>query len=134
MIFIDTGAFVARYLERDQYHGTATAAWRELERTSDRCVTTNHVIDETLTLLARWAGGGFAAGRGSALLASRELIIIRSDSTLELAAIGWMERFADQPLSFTDCLSFAVMQSSGIARAFTFDHHFRIAGFTTWPQ
>jgi predicted nucleic acid-binding protein len=133
MIFVDTGAFVARYIERDQYHAAATAAWRELQRGTERCVTTNHVVDETLTLLARWAGNRFAADRGNALVASRELTIVRPDAELELCAIGHLERFADQPVSFTDCVSFAVMERSGIDRAFTFDSHFRIAGFTVWP-
>ena len=134
MIFVDTGAFVARHRSRDPYHSGAIATWRELERGTERCVTTNHVVDETLTLLSRWAGSRFAAGRGRALLSSHELEIVRPEADLEMDAIGWLERFEDQALSFTDCLSFSVMKKSEITRAFTFDSHFRIAGFTTWPE
>jgi predicted nucleic acid-binding protein len=47
--------------------------------------------------------------------------------------VGLFEQFADQPFSFTDCLSFAVMKHSGLSRAFTFDNHFRVAGFEVWP-
>jgi predicted nucleic acid-binding protein len=134
MIFVDTGAFVARHLPRDQYHSVAIAAWRELERGTERCVTTNHVVDETVTLLARWAGSRFSAGRGRALLSSHQLEIVRPEADLETDAIGWLERFEYQALSYTDCLSFAVMKKAGITRAFTFDGHFRIAGFATWPE
>ncbi|MCD4749556.1 MAG: PIN domain-containing protein [Thermoanaerobaculales bacterium] len=133
MIFIDTGAFVARYVARDQYHSTAVNAWQELAAGSQRCFTTNHVLDETLTLLGRRGGNQFAAERARALFASHELTIIRTDRDDELRAVGLFEQFADQPFSFTDCLSFSVMKHSGISRAFTFDNHFRVAGFEVWP-
>lgn len=133
MIFIDTGAFVARYVARDQYHSTAVNAWQELATGSRRCFTTNHVLDETLTLLARRAGNQFAADRARALFASHELTIIRTDRDDEMRAVDLLEQFHDQPFSFTDCLSFAVMKHSGISRAFTFDNHFRVAGFEVWP-
>ncbi|MEN8162982.1 MAG: VapC toxin family PIN domain ribonuclease, partial [Acidobacteriota bacterium] len=51
----------------------------------------------------------------------------------EMRAIDLLEQFADEPFSFTECLSFAVMKHSGISRAFTFDNHFRVAGFGVWP-
>jgi predicted nucleic acid-binding protein len=59
---------------------------------------------------------------------------VRPEADIEMDAIRWLERFDDQALSFTDCLSFAVMRNAGITRAFTFDGHFRIVGFTTWPE
>ena len=133
MIFVDTGAFVARYVARDQWHSTAVNAWQELAGGSWRCFTTNHVLDETLTLLARRAGNIFAAERARALFVSKELTIIRTDREDEMRAVDLLGQFADQSFSFTDCLSFAVMKHSGISRAFTFDNHFRVAGFEVWP-
>jgi len=134
MIFIDTGAFVARYVARDQYHPKAVTAWSELAVGARRCFTTNHILDETLTLLARRAGNQFAAERARALFASHELTIIRTDRDDEMRAVDLLEQFADQPFSFTDCLSFSVMKHSGVSRAFTFDKHFRVAGFEVWPE
>jgi predicted nucleic acid-binding protein len=44
-------------------------------------------------------------------------------------AIRWMRKYADKEISFTDSISFAMMHRLGIRTAFTFDRHFRDAGF-----
>ncbi len=58
MIFLDTGSFIARYIEQDSYHAAAVRLWEQIGRSS--LFTSNHVLDETLTLLARRAGYRFA--------------------------------------------------------------------------
>jgi predicted nucleic acid-binding protein len=40
-----------------------------------------------------------------------------------------MRKYADKGISFTDSISFAMMHRLGIRTAFTFDRHFRDAGF-----
>ena len=40
-----------------------------------------------------------------------------------------MRKYADQDVSYTDCVSFAIMHRLRIRTAFTFDRHFRLAGF-----
>ena len=132
MIFIDTGAFVARYLTRDQYHAAAVEGWRRLE--PHRIVTTSHVLDEALTLLGRRAGNAFAAGRARRFLTSDRLGVVRPELDDELSAVELFESFADQRVSFTDAVSFAVMRRLSIDRAFTFDRHFALAGFELWPE
>jgi hypothetical protein len=49
---------------------------------------------------------------------------------------GWetLEKFSDQKLSFTDCLSFSLMRREGIPSVFGFDHHFALAGYELWPR
>jgi predicted nucleic acid-binding protein len=133
MIFIDTGAFVARHLARDQYHETAAAGWKQLARRGWPCLTTSFVLDEVVTLLARRAGAGFAAERARAILTSERLTVIRPDADDELVALEILEKFEDKDLSYTDCISFVTMRARGIRRAFTFDRHFRDAGFVLWP-
>jgi len=46
VIFIDTGAFLARYLLRDQHHRPAVAIWEKLGSNFENCVTSNFVLDE----------------------------------------------------------------------------------------
>jgi predicted nucleic acid-binding protein len=52
-----------------------------------------------------------------------------SDAGDLAAAIGWIERFADQGFILTDASSFAVMDRLVIRRAFAFDHDVAVAGF-----
>lgn len=133
MIFIDTGAFVARYAEGDQYHLIATRGWKGLERSSGVLFTSSFVADETLNLLGRRTTYAFAAARADAIYASRALTILRPDASDESAAVELFRKFADQKVSFTDCVSFALMRRHKLKRAFTFDRHFSVAGFEVWP-
>lgn len=59
--------------------------------------------------------------------------ILRPEESDEIAAVGLLERYADQAASFTDCVSFAPMRRHRIPRAFTFDRRFAAAGFEAWP-
>jgi uncharacterized protein len=133
VIYVDTGPFLGRYLARDQYHERSVEGWARVERTTTRCFTSNFVLDELLTLLGRWAGPSFAAQRARIILASDRLVILRPDLEDELAAVELMEKFGDQGVSFTDCISFALMRRRGLTRAYTFDRHFALAGFEIWP-
>ena len=134
MIFVDTGAFLARYLARDQHHQAARAAWRDLPTHPWPVYTSNFVLDETFTMLGRWSSPEFAADRAEALLTSVTLVILRPDAEDELEALELFRKFGDQKASFTDCVSFALMRRHDIPRAFGFDRHFSDAGFELWPE
>ena len=134
MTFIDTGAFLARYVAADQHHAAAAAAWAELAESGQRCATSNFVVDEFLTLLARRAGPAFAAERGRRILGSSTLEILRPGPREEQAAVELLEKFGDQGVSFTDCVSFVLMRQAKLKRVFGFDRHFVAAGFDLWPR
>ncbi len=76
----------------------------------------------------------FAAQRARALIASRAISILRPESHHELEALKVFEKFADQRMSFTDCISFVLMRANGIEHVFTFDHHFALSGFVIIPM
>jgi predicted nucleic acid-binding protein len=48
------------------------------------------------------------------------------------AARRWLAKLADQPVSYTDAVSFAVMEATHCRVAMTFDRHFALAGFRVW--
>ena len=132
MIFIDTGAFLGRYIKKDQYHKKALSGWRRLSREIQPLYTSNFVLDETFSLLTRRAGYAFAAERARAIYSSEILTILRPEEQDERSALHLFEKYGDQEVSFTDCISFVLMQNSEITQAFTFDKHFRYAGFELW--
>lgn len=133
MIFIDTGAFLARYHGRDQYHRQAVAAWGRLDHEKAICLTSNLVLSEMFTLLARRMGYAFAAQRAHAIFYSERLTVIRSTHEEEIEALKFFEKYADQHVSFADCVSFTLMHQRRIHQVFSFDHHFVLAGFQIWP-
>jgi predicted nucleic acid-binding protein len=133
VIFIDTGAFLARYIERDQHYADAIAFWNKLAQESIPCYTSNLVLSETLTLLGRRASYDFAAETARNIYASNVLHILRPDANDEIAAITLLEKYAGQKVSFCDCVSFVLMGRLDISDAFTFDRDFSIAGFKIQP-
>ena len=134
MIFIDTGAFLARHLRNDQYHHSALTVWEKLGSNRENCITSNFVLDETFTLLGRRAGYGFAVQRAKNIYASQSLTIFRPDREDEIKALQFFSKYADQHVSFTDCISMVLMQREKINRIFSFDRHFTLAGFHMIPQ
>ncbi len=133
MIYVDTGAYLARYLSRDQYHQKAKAFWKKIRKNQESCFTSNFVLDETFTLLGRWAGYDFAAQKAAIIYASKLLIILRPTREDEMKAIDFFQKYADQNVSFTDCISIVLMRNKKIKRVFSFDSHFERAGFKLCP-
>ena len=132
MTFIDTGAFLGRYLANDQHHKAALPLWEKIRIAREGCVTSNFVLDETFTLLARRASYPFAAEKARIIYAADSLEILRPDLRTELVALDLFEKYADQEISFTDCVSFVLMREADIQTAFSFDSHFERAGFKKW--
>jgi predicted nucleic acid-binding protein len=127
MVFVDTSAFFAWYVRRDSLHQIAVKRFRDIE--DSRLITTNHVVEETLTLIARKVSYSFAGVIAERFYAPNPIDIVHTDRVDESAAITFFRKFSDQRVGFTDCISFAIMRRTGISTAFTFDRHFVDAGF-----
>jgi predicted nucleic acid-binding protein len=132
-LYVDTGALVARVLPRDQHHKASRKGWETLENIDVRLYSSEHVLDEAVSLLSRQAGGQFAARWAREHLASREIEWLATSREDWQEGLRWLEKFADQKLSLTDCLSFTLLRREGLEAVFGFDHHFELAGFELWP-
>jgi predicted nucleic acid-binding protein len=133
MIFIDTNAWLGRLHPRDQYHRLASDTWREIALHEEPCSTSSLVLSELLTLLGRRVGHRSAAQRAREIYRSDAMAILRPTEDDEMKALAYFEKFADQGVSFADCVSFALMRRHRIKRVFTFDRHFALAGFEAVP-
>jgi predicted nucleic acid-binding protein len=146
-VFVDSGAFVALLSQSDKNHERALEIYKTLTDQRVRLVTTNHVIDETCTWLlyharnghAKAVEFGVAMAGGTAqigLVAARShkrlsngLLIIYSSPEIENEAWNLFRKYDTTGFSFTDCVSFALMQAMNIRQSFAFDSHFDILGF-----
>jgi hypothetical protein len=126
-VFVDTSFYIARIMARDQWHGRAVAA----AKPGLDYITSSLVLNETVSLLQ---------ARGYLDAAFEFLKNARSDSPVQvihpdaaLQGAGWdlFVRYAALGANAVDCVSFVIMQKFGIRKAFTFDDHFRAAGFET---
>lgn len=132
MIFVDTGAFVGRFLANDQYHEAALRLWDRVEQSDETCATSSLVLAETITLLARRSTSAFAVGKARLIYSSTRFEILRPSLMDETDALAVLLKYADQRVSFTDAVSFVLMQRANLRQAFTFDAHFALAGFELW--
>lgn len=125
MIFVDTGAWYASLVPTDPDHASASE-W--LAKNHLPLLTTDYIVDETLTLL-RVRGERKRALILGAEFFHAELAEIHKITPTDLM-LAWkiFEQFADKNWSFTDCTSKVVMEQLGIDMAFAFDHHFHQFG------
>lgn len=97
-----------------------------------RLLTSNLVLAEAHRLLLHHAGIRPAVSALDRFEASPLLTIIFADAGHHRAARAWLERLADQPVSYTDAVSFAMMDATRCSGAMSFDHDFLLAGFSLW--
>lgn len=135
-VFVDTSGWLALILRNDQYHQNATAYYQFLRSHQMPLVTSDYVLDETLTRLR------YDAGLQTAITAKEILDKAKESNLLSIqwvdegvAAKAWelFVKYQDQEISFTDCTSWSICQRLGIEGVFAFDAHFYLAGLTVGP-
>jgi len=125
MIFVDTGAWYASLVPTDPDHSTAVQ-W--LATNHSPLLTTDYVIDETLTLLRARGERKRALLLGTRFFEHRLAEVHNITATDLMLAWKTFEQFDDKNWSFTDCTSKVVMEQLSIKVAFAFDHHFHQFG------
>jgi hypothetical protein len=133
-LFVDTAGWVACADANDPVHRQAANARDHWLSESGVLVTTDYVMDETLTLLRMRLGLDAAEAwwcqvDGSSRLRWEYITLARADKGRSL-----FFRHRDKEYSFTDCSSFAVMHELKLREVLTTDRHFLQAGFTVLPK
>ena len=132
---MDTGAWLAAFHRRDQYHVRAATTLRRLRAERARLVVTDLILSELHLHLLHAMGSIRAAGHLETLLADPLIEEVFTDEAIQAVALtDWIHRFPDQAFTLTDAVSFTTMRARGIDTAFTFDSHFAIAGFRAVPS
>ena len=131
MIFVDTGAWIAILNPNDQYHREAVAVYRHFQQQKTRFLTTDYVIDETVTRLRYDTNHSIAVmflERIELLVETDVLTLIEIDNRIFREAVALFRQYDSARLSFTDSTSFVVCGENNIHEAFAFDQHFLMMG------
>jgi predicted nucleic acid-binding protein len=136
-LFIDTGAFYARFVETAQRHDRATAVFEAIgagEAVYRPLYTSTYVLDELATLLLGHRDHEAAAVALDRVRQSPTTAVHPDkadfDTTCEQFA-----RYDDHAISFTDHMTGVLAAEREIEHVFTFDpDRFRTLGFTAVPD
>jgi uncharacterized protein len=128
VIFVDTGAWFARYVADDVDHAAAVDWFANVP---DRLVTTEYVVDELLSLLKARGYPNIAFAIGESFIAGSACRLEHVEP-MDLAR-AWIvfSTYRDKQWSFTDCVSRVVIERLGVTTACAFDTHFREFGTLT---
>lgn len=129
--FVDTGALLALAHASDQYHARAVATAARHHKAGGRYLSSVLVLSEFYSHMLHLRGPAVAREILSRLLAdpAHQWHDVTQPMIADARA-NWLSRFRDQRLTLVDAVSFEIMRREKVAKAFAFDAHFRVAGFT----
>jgi predicted nucleic acid-binding protein len=134
MIFVDTSAFIARFNTKDKYQKESVGFFEKVRQERILMITSDYIIDETITtLFSRTRSFEIAKKYGEAIIGSMVIKKIWTSEKYFEEAWSIFKKEGSMGLSFTDCVSVAIMRGLNINRVFTFDSHFRLMGFEIVP-
>jgi hypothetical protein len=125
-VFIDTGIFVALRNADDEFHIRSKELMkRALKGEFGGVFTSDYVIDEAITTaLVRTRRHDLAVDLGKYIIESPRIAKLWTrEDTFDVA---WkkFQTFKDKPLSFSDCVSLALMEKNRIKQIISFDSGF----------
>lgn len=128
-LFIDTWGWLALEDRLEESHETATRCYRTASVRPGQILTSNFVLDETITRLFRCRPFQEAVRFAGSLLASPSIRIESVTDSRFQQAFQMRQRFADKPrISFTDLTTMVIMAELKITQILTADSHFTQAG------
>jgi len=135
-LFLDSGAFIARAIANDRYHGEAAETFAKISRRELPYrfqYTSNYVVDEVATFIRYEAGPRLATDTLRRIRSSPSLRVLHVTEDVESMADRLFERFVSSRVSFTDCTTKVLMERESIDTTFTFDKGLEVLGFRRIP-
>jgi predicted nucleic acid-binding protein len=127
--FVDTSGFYALLVQNDSVHEKAVSILNKAALSKARFVTSDYILDETVTLLKARGHGHLIESFLDSVLTSKACTVHWMDPQRFESTRQFHRKHSDKAWSFTDCFSFCTMQEKKLRRALTKDAHFGQAGF-----
>lgn len=132
-LFVDTSGWVASANQADLRHAEMIRARNDWMGQGGVLVTTDYIVDETLTHMRARFGLPVAEAWWEEIEFSERVRLEWVGSDRAAKAREMFFRHRDKEYSFTDCTSFVVMKELKLNQALTTDKHFAQAGFQVLP-
>lgn len=127
-IFIDSDVLVALNDKDDPSHLQAQQRLNEISGKEYEFISSTNVLLESVTIISQRVG----KKEGVTLLnelRSGKYTVIHPDDSLIVSSEEIFRSIVSKNVSYSDCVSFAVMRRFGIRWVFSFDLHFKKQGF-----
>jgi hypothetical protein len=132
-VFVDTGGWMACADRADPAHLACRTARDATLEAGRMLITTDFVVDETLTLIRFRLGLAAANAWWRQIDGSTRLRWERVENDRFERSRNLFFHYRDKDLSFTDCTSIAVMRELKLTTVIATDGHFRQVGFDVLP-
>ena len=127
-VLIDSGIFIAFHNTQDENHDRAKELIREIaEGRHGAAYTTDYIFDEAVTTaLMRTGKHDIAIELGKHILGANVKFVSMVQVDLTSFSQAWklFNKYIDKKLSFTDCVSIAVIKNYGLNKIVSFDRDF----------
>ncbi len=132
-LFVDTSGWMSLADGNDPAHELCRKARDHWLKQGGILVSSDYVMDESLTLLRVRLRLQAAQQWWDQVAASPRVRWEWVDHSRAEKARASFFHWSDKTFSFTDCTSFVIMKELRLRRALTTDRHFEQAGFQTLP-
>ena len=129
-LLVDTSAWYALADSRDPDHHEV---FKALQKNRNLLVTSNYILDETLTLVRFRLGLRVARQLGEQMRSGSLAHMERISPRDEEAAWGIFSDYSHKSVSFTDCTSFALCERLKLQSCIALDDDFRAFGLHCIP-
>ena len=129
-IFVDTSAWIGLFVKNDKFHLKAVEIFQSIQKSKAVLYTSDYVVDETITTIRMKANHTQSLFALEAILDSHMTSLVYMNPDYFMKSTELYRKYKEHPFSFTDISSFVICQHLRIKNIFSFDGHFRLAGFT----
>jgi predicted nucleic acid-binding protein len=133
-VLVDSGAWIALIRARDGRHADAEGMFQRAIRERVALMTSNLIIAEVHRFVLFQGGPRAAAFVLERIAASPRTEVVFATKAHHGRARWWLAKLADQRVSYTDAVSFALLEDRNCDAVMSFDADFTTAGFALRPD